>query len=65
MKANVGKSDRIVRIVLALLLGAAGIYLQSWWGLLALVPLVTAFVSWCPLYSLFGVSTCPLRTQKN
>ncbi len=65
MKANVGKSDRIVRIALALLIGAAGIHLRSWWALLALVPLVTAFVSWCPLYSLFGLSTCPWRTQKN
>jgi hypothetical protein len=34
-----------------------GIYNQSWWGLAGIVPLFTAFISWCPVYSLIGVST--------
>ena len=59
MKANVGKTDKIIRIIIALIIAAAGIYFNSWWGLLAIIPLATALVSFCGLYSLFGISTCP------
>ncbi len=55
---NVGSIDRTARIVIALAIFAAGYYYQSWWGLVGLVPLVTATVSWCPLYTLFGIKTC-------
>jgi type IV secretory pathway TrbD component len=57
MKKNMGKTDRIIRILLGLLIGAAGIYFQSWWGLLGLVLLGTALISWCPLYAPFKIST--------
>lgn len=58
MKKNMGNADRIIRIVLAVIIGAAGIYFQSWWGLVGLIPLLTAFIGWCPLYAPFGLSTC-------
>lgn len=58
---NVGSLDRIVRLVLAAVAAGAGLYFQSWWGLLGLVPAVTALVSWCPLYALFGLSSCELK----
>ncbi|HPF93489.1 MAG TPA: DUF2892 domain-containing protein [Tenuifilaceae bacterium] len=61
MKANVGKTDKIIRIIIALIIAAAGIYFNSWWGLLAIIPLATALVSFCGLYSLFGISTCPAK----
>lgn len=57
MKKNMGSADRIIRIVLGLLIGAAGIYFKSWWGLIGIIPLLTAFISWCPLYAPFGLST--------
>ena len=57
-KTNVGASDRVIRLILAVLIGGAGIYFQSLLGLIALVPLVTAFVRWCPAYAPFGLSTC-------
>jgi Protein of unknown function (DUF2892) len=31
------------------------------WGLLGLVPLITAIVGWCPPYAVFGISTCKSR----
>ncbi|NWF68380.1 MAG: DUF2892 domain-containing protein [Chloroflexi bacterium] len=60
-KNNVGNVDRVVRIVLGLAIIAAGFYFQSWLGLLAIIPLGTALLGTCPLYSLFGISTCPVK----
>ncbi|MCA1757682.1 MAG: DUF2892 domain-containing protein [Bacteroidales bacterium] len=57
MKCNVGKTDKIIRIVLGLAIGAAGLYFNSWWGLLALIPLGTALFGRCALYAPFGIST--------
>ncbi len=58
MKCNVGKTDKVLRIVAGLLIGAAGIYFDSWWGLAGLVPILTALAGWCPLYHPAGVNTC-------
>lgn len=58
MKCNIGKTDKAIRIIAGLMIGAAGYYYQSWWGLIGLVPLLTATLSWCPLYIPFGIKTC-------
>lgn len=58
LKTNLGTSDRITRLVLAAIIGGAGFYFTSWLGLIAIIPLVTAFVRWCPLYAPLGLSTC-------
>jgi len=63
MKLNIGSIDRGARIVLGLAIGAAGLYFKSWFGLIGLVPFGTALVGWCPLYVLFGISTCRLRSE--
>jgi len=57
MKCNVGKTDKVIRIVLAIIIGAVGIYFKSWWGLLGLIPLLTALFSFCPIYSPFKLTT--------
>lgn len=61
MDKNVGKTDKVIRIVLGLGIAAAGIYFKSWWGLVALIPLLTAMVGTCGLYLPFGLSTCKVR----
>lgn len=58
MKSNVGKTDRNIRFIIALVIGLAGIYFQSWWGLVAAVPLLTSYTGFCPLYKLLGITTC-------
>ena len=58
MKSNVENTDRIVRLVLAVLIAAAGFYLKSWWGLPATLPLITALSSFCPVYKIFELNTC-------
>ncbi len=57
MKKNVGSADKVIRIILGVAIIAFGIYNQSWWGLVGIVPLFTAFIGWCPAYSLIRVST--------
>ncbi|HEX8726173.1 MAG TPA: DUF2892 domain-containing protein [Gemmatimonadaceae bacterium] len=60
MSVNVGSIDRVVRVVLGLaLLSLTFVGPRTLWGLLGLVLLATAAVSFCPLYSIFGWSTSP------
>lgn len=57
---NVGNIDRVIRILLAVVLLGLLFVLPGnakWFGLLGLIPLVTAIVGICPLYSLFHIST--------
>ncbi len=57
MHCNIGNADRIIRIIIGLAILAIGLILQSWWGLIGLIPLGTALVRWCPLYVPFRIST--------
>jgi hypothetical protein len=57
MKKNMGLLDRRIRLVLGLVIAAAGIYFKTWWGLVGVVFLATSLISWCPLYLPFGLST--------
>jgi ABC-type uncharacterized transport system permease subunit len=67
MPVNIGKVDQYVRIILGLALIAYalqdGLAIQGWhWiGLIGVVPLATAFLGSCPLYTVLGISTCPVR----
>ncbi len=68
MKTNVGSTDKVVRFVLAAGFFSLYFVLAGNWRFLAAVgfiPLLTAFVSWCLLYSLFGLSTCPLKNSSS
>jgi hypothetical protein len=57
---NMGRFDRIARIVFGGSLVGLAITGTTAWGWLGLVPLGTALVGWCPLYTLFGWRTCPV-----
>lgn len=68
MIRNVGGIDRILRIVVGLVVLSLVFVLDGgarWWGLVGLVPLATGLFRNCPLYSLLGLSTCPLRGPGN
>jgi hypothetical protein len=59
MPRNLGTLDRILRVAIGLaLLSLVFVGPQTLWGLLGLVPLLTALVGYCPAYSLVGLSTC-------
>ena len=65
MKKNMGNIDKIIRILVAIVIavlfftnvisGTLGILLL----VLAGVFVFTSLISFCPLYTLFGMSTCP------
>ncbi|HEY0654396.1 MAG TPA: DUF2892 domain-containing protein [Chryseosolibacter sp.] len=70
MKTNMGKIDRFVRIVLAVLItilysaniltGALGVILL----IVAFAFVATSFIGFCPLYTPFGLSTIRKKTTK-
>jgi hypothetical protein len=65
MKKNVGSIDKVIRIILGLGLIGFAFFTQNWWGLIGIVPLLTAFMNFCPVYSLLKVSTVQkVRTEK-
>jgi len=67
MKKNVGTIDKVVRILAAILItvlyftdiitGTVGIVFV----VLAAVFAITSLISFCPLYAIFGLSTCPVK----
>jgi hypothetical protein len=58
---NVGSIDRVLRIIVGLgLISMVFVGPQTPWGWVGVVPLLTAFISFCPLYTLIGVRTCPI-----
>ncbi|MCP4369570.1 MAG: DUF2892 domain-containing protein [Deltaproteobacteria bacterium] len=58
MKNNVGKADRMIRVILGAGIIIIGVYLKSWWGAIGILPIFTAAIGWCPAYLPFGISSC-------
>ena len=66
MKANVGRIDKVLRIVVGLGLLSIILFVEGparWWGLVGIVPLATGLINFCPLYAIFGWSTCPMEKK--
>ena len=69
MKPNMGNIDRIIRVLLAAVFaylyfsgtvtGTLGLVLV----ILGAVFVLTSLVSFCPLYALVGLNTCPVKKQ--
>ncbi len=71
MKKNMSNVDRIIRIILAVVFGVL-YFTGTVTGIFGIVLLVlgaifvlTSFVSFCPLYSLFGISTCSVDIKES
>lgn len=64
MQTNVGSFDRIFRVIAGIAIIAAGIIYQSWWGVIGVVPLLTATLGWCPAYVPLGISTCATKVEQ-
>ncbi len=62
MEKNVGSADRIIRIIAGIAIIIIGVIYHSWWGLVGIVPIATAFMSWCPLYAPCNISTRKRKT---
>jgi Protein of unknown function (DUF2892). len=58
---NVGRIDKVIRLIVGLSLLSLLYFMNGnlkYLGLIGLVPILTATVSYCPLYSIFGIKTC-------
>lgn len=61
---NEHKVERVVRVLLGVgLLSLTVVGPQTPWGLIGAVPLATGLIGSCPLYTLFGISSCPLKAR--
>ena len=64
LRRNEGSLDRAFRVLLGIgLLSLIFVGPQTWWGLVGIVPLLTGLLGSCPLYSVLGLSTCPMKHQ--
>ncbi len=62
MKTNEGTVDRALRVVAGLvLIGLAATGTVGIWGWIGVVPLATGALGWCPLYTVLGINTCPMK----
>lgn len=69
MKKNMGNADRIIRLLIAaaiavlyfthIVTGTVGIVLL----VLAAVFVLTSLVSFCPIYAVLGMNTCPKKAS--
>lgn len=69
MKKNMGTADRVIRILLAVLF-AVLYFTNTVTGVFGIVLLVlggvfvlTSLISFCPLYTLLGLNTCPAKKK--
>ncbi|MDO8465254.1 MAG: DUF2892 domain-containing protein [Gallionella sp.] len=62
MKTNEGTIDRALRVIAGLvLIGLAATGTVGIWGWIGIMPLLTGAIGFCPAYSIFGISTCPMK----
>jgi hypothetical protein len=66
MKKNVGTTDQLIRILLAMAVMAVGFYNPSYWWtfIIGVIILLTGIGSLCLLYSILGISTCDSENCK-
>ncbi len=57
MKKNIGKVDRIARILLGSAIIIVGANMNSVFGVLGIIPIVSSQIGFCPLYTLLGINT--------
>lgn len=66
LKSNVGGLDRALRVIVGIVLLAAFFMLPEasyrWFLLIGIVPLATGLIGTCPAYSIFGISTCKMKS---
>ena len=44
MEINIGSTERLLRIIAGVVIIGLGLYFQSWWGVIGLVPLLLSLI---------------------
>ena len=68
MKTDEGTADRALRVIVGLAVLALFFIIEGpnrFWALIGAVPVLTGLLGYCPVYAVFGLSTCPLKGHKN
>jgi len=61
---NVGSTDKVIRYIIGVVLLSLLFIIPGnlkFIGLIGLVPILTAAFSFCPLYAILGIKTCPIK----
>lgn len=70
MKKNMGSTDKLIRLAIAIVLIVLYMThkLPETWDIVALVVAliftITSLISFCPIYSIFGLKTCKNEEEK-
>lgn len=68
MERNIGKTDRLIRIILSIALIIIGLIYNIWISVIGVIILFTAIIRFCSIYDLFGISTSerdiPIRRNR-
>lgn len=66
MKKNVGSVDKIIRLILAVVFFSLFFILDGnarYWALVGFVPLITGLFNFCPIWTIFGINTCSVKSE--
>ena len=69
MKKNMGTADRIIRVIIAAIVGVLYFTgtISGTFGIILLVLagvfVLTSLISFCPIYAPLGIKTCPLKDK--
>ena len=61
MKANMNTANRVIRVVIGLAIIGAGIYYKNWFGVLGIIPILSAAIGYCPLCC--GGKSCEIKKE--
>jgi ABC-type antimicrobial peptide transport system permease subunit len=70
MKKNMGLTDKTIRVVIAAIVGIlyfTGVITGTLSVILVIVAAIlvlTAFINFCPIYSIFGIRSCPIKKDE-
>jgi len=64
MFTNESNLDRIVRVIIGIALLSAFFVYGQYWGLIGLIALATGLFGFCPVYRIFGLSSCRIKTDE-
>jgi hypothetical protein len=65
MTLNIHPIERAFRIILGVgLIAFALVGVESSWGYIGFIPLLTGLYGWCPAYRMLNFSTCPIHGKK-
>lgn len=68
MKQNIGTVDKVIRLILGIVLMSLYFLLDGglkYISILGIILILTAFINYCPLYTLFGINTCSTKKENS